>query len=434
MKDINVSSMLSIFGIGYIGKWFINEIGYEKVNVIIDNNHNLWGKRWKNIEIISLKEYKERKYETQVVITSATYFEEIAIQLENNDIYDYEIYAKKWVEIFLFEKADGISSVHNKLFLMNTHSFRNIGDYAITYAEILLLKKWKYDVIIIPSCICKDGMEYLKKIISKSDTIIISGGGYLGNLWMNCGEDTVRSIIDNFSDNKIIIFPQSIYYTDDGEGEREKRYSAQIYAKASKLALFTREQRSYMVAREICKNSTFICPDIVLSLCDTYNNDEPCCKRDNVAICFRNDKEMIISDYKRETIIDDIKKICGRVDSISMELPENRVVNEFEGENEVKLIMEKLKGYKLVITDRLHCLLLCVVTKTPCLFLDNISKKISETYAKWLSEIKYIKEFDCENADSQIKEFMNMGNMTTETLSYISSYSQLHLEIEGDIQ
>ena len=48
-----------VFGLGLIGKWFINEIGSEKVAYIIDNNKSLVGSIWMGIEVISLERYLE---------------------------------------------------------------------------------------------------------------------------------------------------------------------------------------------------------------------------------------------------------------------------------------------------------------------------------------------------------------------------------------
>ena len=86
-----------VFGLGLIGKWFINEIGSEKVAYIIDNNKSLVGSIWMGIEVISLERYLEVANTLQVVISTVKYAKEIISELSRKEIDNYLLYSEYWI-------------------------------------------------------------------------------------------------------------------------------------------------------------------------------------------------------------------------------------------------------------------------------------------------------------------------------------------------
>ena len=49
-------------------------------------------------------------------------------------------------------------------------------------------------------------------------------------------------------------------------------------------------------------------------------------------------------------------------------------------------LLNEISQLDIVITDRLHGMIFCYITGTPCIAFDNDNHKISETYKKWLEE------------------------------------------------
>lgn len=49
-------------------------------------------------------------------------------------------------------------------------------------------------------------------------------------------------------------------------------------------------------------------------------------------------------------------------------------------------LLNEISQLDIVITDRLHGMIFCYITGTPCIVFDNDNHKISETYKKWLKE------------------------------------------------
>ena len=146
-------------------------------------------------------------------------------------------------------------------------------------------------------------------------------------------------------------------------------------------------------------------PDIVLSL----NFSEKVFNRDGILFCFRNDKEKIFNDTEiclLEKLAKDIGKKITKTDTVITE-------NVFST-NRKQLLEEKLGEFKsseLVITDRLHGMIFSVITGTPCIAINNISKKIQGVKELWLKDIPYIEFCDSISQISQtmIYKMCSMG-------------------------
>lgn len=92
---------------------------------------------------------------------------------------------------------------NKKIILIGTPAHGNLGDHAIAEEEKNFIKKYYqeyniYEIIMPLYNICKNKL----KNNFPEDIIIISGGGWMGNLWLH-NEITIRNII------KIIIIIKS---------------------------------------------------------------------------------------------------------------------------------------------------------------------------------------------------------------------------------
>ena len=74
-----------------------------------------------------------------------------------------------------------------------------------------------------------------------------------------------------------------------------------------------------------------------------------------------------------------------------------------------KLLTAKLTQFrsaKLVVTDRLHGMILCLLSGTPCLVLPNSNHKISQTQLDWLRDHPRLIFLELEEINS-ISESIN---------------------------
>ena len=170
--------------------------------------------------------------------------------------------------LLLLKTICGILLPNKKIYILGTPMHGNIGDQAIIFAERKFLNDYfkGYRIVEIESQTVKRVVKILKKKIKKEDIITIHGGGFIGSLWIE-EESMFRCVVKNFSNNKIIVFPQTIYFSDDEYGKNILKDSKKIYGNAKNLTIACREKYSYdFVRKEFPKIKAILVPDIVLYL------------------------------------------------------------------------------------------------------------------------------------------------------------------------
>lgn len=322
--------------------------------------------------------------------------------------------------IFVYRTISPINK--KKIYILNTPLHTNIGDSAIAYAQNLFLEKNfgnKYKIVEVTSWELNRFRRVLSYTVRKKDIVMQHGGGNMGIEWF--GEELERRrIIEMFPNNKMIIFPQTIYYGDSDKGKEEFEKSKQIYNSHKDLTVIAREKVSY----EIMKNAYYKCkviltPDIVLSM----NGLENKYKRENITFCFRKDSEKILKNSDQEIIIEKCKKITDKLIFTDM-----NSLKEVTKENRKNIIMNKFKDFqksKLVITDRLHGMVFCALSGTPCIAFSNYNQKVKGTY-DWIKDLDYIKYVDnIEEAKVYIDKIMNLETCKYDNSRFISYYNQI---------
>lgn len=270
-----------------------------------------------------------------------------------------------------------------RIILMGVPHHDNLGDIAIAYAEKEFIKDHfsNYELICFPEENLIENVKAECKNIKKEDLIFLHGGGNFGNQYINI-EMERRYIIDNFQNNKIIMFPQTIYFTEDDIGNREMQISKNIYSKHKDLTIIAREQKSYeIIKKEFTKNKILFLPDIVMYL-NKYEEKE----RDGLLVILRNDKEKSISDYETKKLLSNASQVYKKIEITDISY--GSYLKEEELENRLFNMWEKYKQAELVITDRLHGMIFAAITKTPCIALGNYNHKVKSFYNTWFEKVE----------------------------------------------
>lgn len=274
------------------------------------------------------------------------------------------------------------------LFLTPTHG--NIGDQAITYVELQFLRDVFGEHMIIE--ISDDCWAYEKKnilrYIRKDECLFIHGGGFMGTLWFYF-ELQFREIIKAFPRNKIVVFPQSVFFSNDQFGKEQVNQSKRTYSQHMQLYICVREKNSYECVEKNClipsMDHCFLMPDIVTY----YKGDFSGYKRSGgVLLCLRHDKEKVIGMDLENEIVNVLSSSGFEISYTDTVVPYR--ISEYMREREILKKLQEFAQCRFVITDRLHGMLLAAVSATPCLFMDNCSKKVSGTY-EWIQNLEYIK-------------------------------------------
>ena len=279
-----------------------------------------------------------------------------------------------------FEKAiASFSNRKNKILLLMPTNYGNIGDLFICEAEKLLIKKYFPETEVdelLTKWLPLNCIKKLSQIIDNYRLIAITGGGFLGSLWEE-NENIAREVYKNFSDKKIVIFPQTIYYRNNYVPPS----TLALYKNCKNLTAFVRDNSYNWVKNELLKSTpanVFNVPDIALSM--NYSN--PNNNRNGILCVLRNDKENITGDDFKiyiSNLCDELNEKVAMYDTVFPYFIKSGERKKFAEEK-----LEPFLHSRLVITNRLHGMILSVVTGTPCIALDNISKKISGTYNLWL--------------------------------------------------
>lgn len=266
--------------------------------------------------------------------------------------------------------------------LIGTPAHHNLGDHLIAENEILFLKEYcGFEKIIeIPTRVFQSNRKRLIKIYNKDIPIFITGGGWMGDVWPE-DEKNLEDFIRSYSNHKIVIFPQTIYYNNKRDMLGAIKHTKSVFALAKDLTIMCRDEKSYNIAKRfLVSDSTevFLLPDMGL-LKRNENNS----KYTNIALyCFRNDREQIYEDKLYSELRKIIKESNLIIENTSTVL--DHAIPLWKRSNELKKTKRKFGSASVVITDRLHGMVFAVITGSKCIALDNKTHKVEGVYNAWL--------------------------------------------------
>lgn len=260
----------------------------------------------------------------------------------------------------------------------------NMGDHAIVKAEKEYIEKaigHKSDIVEILTRESESAIRQLKKKIRKQDLIILSGGGYLGDEYVEVYSPMCR-LLKTFAKNQILIFPQTVFF----HSKKKEQYFMELCKKCKNLYIYLRERESKSIFDKYGINAELV-PDIVLTIPPKphyeYNG--------KILLCLRNDVEKLISKEQEQIIRDELEKF-GDVVITDTVYPN---VFPLDRRNEkLQKIWKNFSECSLVVTDRIHGMVFSYITNTPCIAVGNYNHKVESEY-KWLEtseNIKFIKD------------------------------------------
>ncbi len=314
-----------------------------------------------------------------------------------------------------------------KIYVFLCGYYQNLGDMALTYGHRVLLEKWfgdKYEIIMLPSTSTYTSVRKIKKTIAKEDIVTILGGGNMDDIYVSL-ENCRRHIIQSFRHNRVILFPQTMAFKEDLHGRYRLKKSIHSYNSHPDLYIFTREEKSLVLMRKHFTKAKMIdiVPDIVLSIEPQIEK----MNRSGIHVAFRHDKEKR-SNSPDERIIsmlqDEYENVSIR-DTVDISLDECTALTY---EKTLYEFWEMLSQKKVVVTDRLHCMIFCVITGTPCVVFDNSNNKISGVYKKWLSHLRYIRMETAYSDEVLMKDVEEMYQLEPgyEVFSAENKFEKLH--------
>ena len=301
------------------------------------------------------------------------------------------------------------STKTKKIWFLCVPIHNNLGDYA----QYNCIKKWiqeKYPtrmVIEVPTIPIRYDfcgiLKLLKKKINKGDLIIFQSGYTSSDLHPD--EIVHRKIVNNFKDNVIVFFPQTVKYS----CETEAKKTAHIYNNHNYLFFLVRDEVSYEIAKKyFYKTKILLMPDIVTSLIGTKQYD---CERKGIIFCIRNDSE---KKYRDNLIKEKFKNLISDCDEwTDTTLEKNEKCSSVVLDNKI----QQFACHKLTITDRFHGTILSLVASTPVIVLKTTDHKVIGG-AQWFKNVypDYIKIAD--NIEEAVKMAEAIQRNVYKTIDY----------------
>jgi len=272
----------------------------------------------------------------------------------------------------------------------------NIGDTLIWEGEDTLLKNLPY------KCLHKSSLFTFKESkIPESAIILLHGGGNFGDLWRRF-QDFRLDIIKQYKNNKIIIFPQTVWY----KNELQAKADAEKMALHRNLTICARDKISYDFLKTHFNNNILLLPDMAFCIEQQRLKRYIAKPTKDILLLKRRDQELSSRDdyYKyiteegnieerdwpsveRPGIARDLIEKMGILSKSAVDKYVNYLYRPYLIKKGIIFISE----YKYIYATRLHVAILSILLNKPFVFFDNSYGKNSAFYDTWLSDSDFIK-------------------------------------------
>ncbi len=315
-----------------------------------------------------------------------------------------------------------------KFYIIGAPKYGNLGDRALLIGEHLFIKDNFSNYIVVDLSFDNLSMwlfNLIKLIIRKKDYVSIQAGGNIGTLYPSIHK-LQEIVINMLHNNRVLIFPQTFYYSEDEIGKSVLKVTKKVYRRCKKLIVTTREKESYDFVRKNFPNTkSLLLPDIALNLPKYESNYE----RSGVLLCLRNDSEQTILESNYEKLLNVLNKKFNHIEQTDTHLYYDKV-SDLEAKEQIEKLWDKMAKSQLVVTDRLHGMIFAAITQTPCAVILSKSHKIKGCY-EWIKDLGYISLVEnIEELSNTIDKLLKIKNPTYDNQQIKEKYQKLVEELK----
>lgn len=281
--------------------------------------------------------------------------------------------------------------------LLDFPDHSNVGDNAIWLGELMLLKEVTGN---LPKYICTISNVDFKAIadIPEDFTILIHGGGNFGDIWPQ-HQQFRETVIKSFRNKKIIQLPQSIKFNN----LKNIQASKVIFNNHNNLHLLVRDQQSYEFAKESYECNVLLSPDCAFGLGPLKRIGMP---KYDLLMLMRTDDEKKVVDMdmagtndqgltsrqidwlKEDTFFMQKAYLLAAYYYLTNRFGKSKRLCFYNAKAKIRLNrgVKLLSQGKVVLTDRLHAHIICILLDIPNIVLDNNYGKISGYITQWTQD------------------------------------------------
>lgn len=318
--------------------------------------------------------------------------------------------------------AKYLSGNNNLFVVLGVPDYGNLGDQALKFAEYNFIHNYFPDFKIVPVGL-NDGdlIRNIKRKVKNKDIIAQQAGGNIGTLYPLI-HNTQLSFLSSFKKDRVFVFPQTLYFKDDNEGEQYLKNTESIYRDMQHFLLFTRDKFSYNFAqKKLPEVDATLMPDMALSLTPRITDK----RRNGVILLLRNDAEKTLSVRDLQVLLKNVKRnFKNNYIQSDTHIYFDNIDDNF-AKNKIYELWDKISRSQLVITDRLHGMVFAALTNTPCIVLHSKSPKIQGVY-EWIKNNKFIfLEDDINELSNMIKSALATSGCHFERKNIKEKFDQM---------
>ena len=283
--------------------------------------------------------------------------------------------------------------INNDYVLYDLPYYSNIGDLLIWEGELSFLKGLPFKMLECGSAITSN----LKRKIKKDTIILLQGGGNFGDIWDI--HEFKRKVIRNYPENRIIIFPQTVFYQKNENMLRD----IELMSRHPYLTICARDIHSFEVLKKNFKNTILLVPD--MAFCIPYENLQKYLQptQNKTLYVKRKDKELCKENISFSPLFNLFESDWPSYEQVTWEEKGLKLAYKFRHLGLSSIIdlyafyilrpqlirkgIEFVSQYREIYTTRLHVFILSILLGKSCTIIDNSYGKNSSFYETWLKNV-----------------------------------------------
>lgn len=286
----------------------------------------------------------------------------------------------------------------------------NVGDHAQTLGVRFFLRDKFSDYRIVRvyrDDITPDKLARIGSRVRERDMVFLHSSGDFGSKHDMPGHhpgrlsypEVRRRLVALAPARKIINLPTTVYYEETQAGLGSLHKDREAFDNSS-LTVLCREEESLRAVREkLACNSRFF-PDFVF-----YLKPEPrATQRKGALVILRSDKEAALPEARKQELIRSLGKSFEDVE-VNDILNSRHTIPDYILEKYMDGVFQKYQARELIVTDKMHGMIIAVITRTPCVAINGgIPHKIRAYRSFLAGAVEFVDEAaEIENAVQRIR-------------------------------
>lgn len=277
--------------------------------------------------------------------------------------------------------------------LLDFPDYGNVGDSMIWLGQLAALRAAGASVAYAASAARYDPQSLRRRLRPGEDLVLLSGGGNFGDLWPVSGELRKR-VLSELANFHVVQMPQSIHFADD----RNLLVVRALLKSHPSFTLMVRDQGSMALARERLEHPAVLCPDAAFALGPLAR---PAPAEQPIVWLSRDDREgpelrsVPAAGPARVDWVEEpvghaplFERVAARWTAANGRLPERVSVRLLRSRAATRMRHGRrmLARGHVVVTNRLHGMILSILMGIPHFVSDTRQGKISAFHRTWLAD------------------------------------------------